>query len=95
MESEIALTLWEALTNPNVVYSLLILGLWAAAFAFYVSGTGLLEAVAKESVLDRLEPLTRKYYDEFRICRSCGQIYWKGSHWERLHDWVHALGIET
>ena len=46
MESEIALTLWEALTNPNVVYSLLIIGLWAAACAFYVSGTGLLEALA-------------------------------------------------
>ena len=46
LEPEIALALWEALTNPNVVYVLLIVGLAAAASAFYVPGTGLLEALA-------------------------------------------------
>jgi len=39
-------TLWSLLTNPNVVYVLLIIGLWAAAAAFYVPGTGLLEVAA-------------------------------------------------
>jgi uncharacterized protein with PIN domain len=43
-----------------------------------------LEPVAKELVLDRLEPLTRLYFDEFQICPSCKQIYWKGSHYERM-----------
>ena len=38
--------LWSLLSNPNVVYVLLILGLWAAAAALYVPGTGLLEVVA-------------------------------------------------
>jgi uncharacterized protein with PIN domain len=44
----------------------------------------LLEPIAKEAVLDRLEPLTRLYFDEFQICPNCQQIYWKGSHYDKL-----------
>jgi uncharacterized protein with PIN domain len=45
---------------------------------------GELRPVAKEIILDRLEPKTKQYYDEFHICQDCGQIYWKGSHYEPL-----------
>ncbi len=45
---------------------------------------GLIQVVAKEEILDKLEPLTRKYYDEFYRCTGCGQIYWKGSHYDKL-----------
>jgi hypothetical protein len=45
---------------------------------------GLLQEVRKDEVFDRLQPLTRKYFDDFRICPQCGQIYWKGSHYERM-----------
>lgn len=44
----------------------------------------ILEPVAKETVLDQLEPLTRLHYEEFHRCVACGQIYWKGSHFERM-----------
>ena len=47
----------------------------------------------REEVLDRLEPLTRIYYDDFRRCPGCGAVYWKGSHhvrMERLIDRVRA-----
>jgi uncharacterized protein with PIN domain len=47
-----------------------------------------LEPVSKEAVLDRLEPLTRLYFDEFQICPACQQIYWKGSHYERMQDLI-------
>ncbi len=40
--------------------------------------------VDKAEIIDRLEPLTKKYFDEFHICPACGQIYWKGSHYERM-----------
>ncbi len=43
-----------------------------------------LEPTRKEAVLDRLEPLTRQYFDEFHRCPACGQIYWKGSHYEHM-----------
>ncbi|MFQ5399142.1 MAG: Mut7-C RNAse domain-containing protein [Anaerolineae bacterium] len=45
---------------------------------------GLLQPVAKEAILGRLEPKTKLYFDEFHICQDCGQIYWKGSHYGRL-----------
>jgi uncharacterized protein with PIN domain/sulfur carrier protein ThiS len=45
---------------------------------------GRLQPVSKEAVLHRLEPLTRRYYDEFHICPDCGGIYWKGTHYEHM-----------
>jgi hypothetical protein len=49
---------------------------------------GLLQAVPKEQILTALQPLTRLYYDDFRQCVDCGQIYWKGSHYERMQTWM-------
>ncbi|MEJ5241875.1 MAG: Mut7-C RNAse domain-containing protein [Anaerolineales bacterium] len=50
-----------------------------------------LEPVEKEAILDRLLPLTRLYYDEFSRCPACDQIYWKGSHYERMERFIRAL----
>ena len=50
-----------------------------------------LEPVAKEVVSDRLEPLTRLYFDDFQICPACGQIYWKGSHYEAMQKLVEKI----
>jgi uncharacterized protein len=50
-----------------------------------------LEPVQKEVILDRLEPLTKLYFDEFQICPACKQIYWKGSHYEKMRQWVDQL----
>jgi hypothetical protein len=44
---------------------------------------GILQAVDKQTILDRLQPKTRQYFDSFRICTTCGQIYWQGSHHAR------------
>ena len=54
-----------------------------------------LETVPKQAVLDRLEPLTRLYFDEFRICPNCQQIYWKGSHYERMQEIVEKLSEDS
>jgi uncharacterized protein with PIN domain len=51
---------------------------------------GHLMPIEKEKILDRLEPKTKKYYHEFHICRSCQQIYWKGSHYRPLQQFVEA-----
>ena len=52
---------------------------------------GLLQPVAKAAILDRLEPKTKRYYDEFQQCDSCGQVYWKGSHFERMQAFVREV----
>lgn len=45
---------------------------------------GLLQPVAKEQILEQLEPLTKKYYHSFRRCRRCHHIYWPGSHRDKM-----------
>jgi uncharacterized protein with PIN domain len=50
-----------------------------------------LESISKEAVLDQLEPLTKQYFDEFWICPACRQIYWKGSHYERMLEIIENI----
>ena len=52
---------------------------------------GSLVEVSKEVVIDQLEPLTRRHYDDFARCGSCGQVYWNGSHHRRLQEVVDRI----
>lgn len=45
---------------------------------------GMIESVDKESVRGHVQPNTFQYISEYYRCRSCGKIYWKGSHYERM-----------
>jgi uncharacterized protein with PIN domain/sulfur carrier protein ThiS len=56
---------------------------------------GLLQPVAKEKILDRLEPKTKIYYDEFQICQDCEQVYWQGSHYPKLREFVNSIKRTT
>ncbi len=47
--------------------------------------------VEKETVLHLLQPLTRQYMDTFRVCPACGQLYWKGSHYQHMQDMIDQL----
>ena len=60
-------------------------------FARCPACNGVVEPVEKETVLSRLEPLTKKYYAEFFQCRECGKIYWKGSHYDRIVNKLDAI----
>ena len=50
-----------------------------------------LQRVAKADIVAKLEPLTKIYYQEFRCCTGCGQIYWAGSHFERLQKRIGVI----
>lgn len=54
-----------------------------------------LQVVSKQEVFDRLEPLTKMYYDEFRICPSCSQVYWKGSHYQHMLEMIEAMAAQA
>ena len=56
---------------------------------------GLLQPVSKDAVLHRLEPLTKLYYEEFRICPDCDRVYWKGSHYERMQKFLDQVICES
>jgi uncharacterized protein len=68
-----------------------------APFTRCVNCNGRTRPVAKEKIADRLEPRTRRYFDEFRECEACSQIYWKGSHYDRMLEFVEVVrraGVE-
>ena len=50
-----------------------------------------LEPAEKAKVLGQLEPLTKIHYDQFRRCRGCGQVYWSGSHFEKLQKRIEII----
>lgn len=50
-----------------------------------------LSDVAKDDILDRLPPLTRRYHDTFRRCTGCDRLYWAGAHQQRLDELVERI----
>lgn len=52
---------------------------------------GRLAAATKDDVIDQLEPLTRRCYEQFSRCTECGRVYWPGSHYAKLIRRVDAL----
>ena len=60
-------------------------------FSRCVRCNGNLQTVDKQTIEDQLEPKTRQYFDNFRICTACGQIYWQGSHHARSLRLIEAL----
>lgn len=52
---------------------------------------GNLEEVSKTKIQSQLEPLTEKYYDKFSQCVTCHQIYWAGSHYNKMTALVKSF----
>ena len=50
-----------------------------------------LEEADKAEIMDKLEPLTKIYYDQFRRCPDCKQIYWPGSHFSKLQKRIEEI----
>lgn len=64
---------------------------WIAPFQRCIRCNHRLEVVEKAQIIDRLEPLTKMYFDDFRICPACHQVYWKGSHFEHMQRMIEGL----
>jgi len=64
---------------------------WVKPFQRCMNCNHPLEPVDKEAVLDKLEPLTKKYYEDFKLCPACDQVYWKGSHYEKMTRVIENL----
>lgn len=51
---------------------------------------GLLSATHKADVEPLLQPGTRRSYDAFSRCRTCGRVYWRGAHSRRLEATIES-----
>jgi uncharacterized protein with PIN domain len=67
------------------------LGSILSPFSRCLRCNALLEPAEKQKVISQLEPLTKIYYDEFRRCTGCAQIYWSGSHFTKLRKRVELI----
>jgi len=52
---------------------------------------GIIRRAAKRDVIKEVQPLTRRYYDEFYRCVSCKTVYWKGSHYKRMMGFIAEI----
>ncbi|MGR9052502.1 MAG: Mut7-C RNAse domain-containing protein [Gammaproteobacteria bacterium] len=66
-----------------------------APFSRCIRCNGELSPVDKEAIVHRLEPLTKKYYRDFKICKDCGRIYWQGSHYGKASRLLEAFGEQS
>jgi len=53
-------------------------------FSRCIACNGMLAEVQKDAIIDRLLPLTKKYFHRFRQCSGCNNIYWHGSHHDKM-----------
>lgn len=66
---------------------------WVRPFKRCLNCNHELQPVSKAEVVERLEQLTRLYFNEFRQCPGCGQVYWKGSHYDRMLQMIQNTGL--
>lgn len=52
---------------------------------------GVIVSVEKEKILKKLESKTILYFDDFFVCADCGNIYWKGSHYDQMNETLENL----
>lgn len=56
---------------------------------------GPLRSVPKDEIADLLPPHTRATKNEFSRCSSCGRIFWRGSHYDRMLEHIRDLTAAT
>jgi len=69
------------------------LGLWPAAVPLRrcLRCNALLRPVPKSEVWERIPPKTRAWCEDYVLCPGCGQLYWPGSHYDRMQAWIRAV----
>ena len=60
------------------------LGHAAAPFQRCISCNGRTVPIGKAAIIDQLQSKTRRYFEAFWQCQTCGRIYWQGSHVARM-----------
>ncbi|MCX7832713.1 MAG: Mut7-C ubiquitin/RNAse domain-containing protein [Ignavibacteria bacterium] len=52
---------------------------------------GELETADKKLIENDLLNDTKKYFDEFFLCSNCKKVYWKGSHFKRINEFIQGI----
>ncbi|KPK42291.1 MAG: hypothetical protein AMJ78_03020 [Omnitrophica WOR_2 bacterium SM23_29] len=50
-----------------------------------------LEDVKKEEAEDKVPPFVYKMHDDFVRCPKCGRVYWHGTHWGNVREYINGI----
>ena len=50
-----------------------------------------LKAAARGEVEGRVPKGTLEWCKEYAVCTGCGRVYWEGSHYRRMRQWIEGL----
>lgn len=56
-----------------------------------IACNGIIKKTTIESVMHKLQPKTKRYYNEFYQCASCKKVYWKGSHYYKMKSFIEKI----
>ena len=45
----------------------------------------------KDKIEDRIPPKVKEWHGEFWYCRHCDKIYWKGTHYEKMRNFIERI----
>jgi uncharacterized protein with PIN domain len=52
---------------------------------------GELQKTDKESARIRIPPKTYRWLDEYFVCGSCGKLFWRGTHWNKIRQRLESV----
>jgi len=56
---------------------------------------GMLEPLEREVARPRVPAYIFKTHQIFRYCPTCERVYWPGTHWQRMDDWLSRLRLDA
>jgi uncharacterized protein len=57
-------------------------------FARCLECNNTLVGVEKKDIHDKVDPDTFRIYNDFYRCAGCGKVYWEGSHYEHMKEFI-------
>jgi uncharacterized protein with PIN domain len=64
-----------------------------SAFTICMMCNHALEPAEKEEIREKLPLMVYNTQEEFTACPSCGRVYWKGSHYDRMKEKIKKIGF--
>lgn len=78
-------------TQQEEIFRRFALSSRTAPFTRCMKCNGELISVKKATIVHRLQPDTIQGFDQFTLCNSCNQIYWRGSHFQKMLKRIEIL----
>jgi len=59
-------------------------------FSLCIVCNGRLEKIGKEKLQKKISPEIYSRFEEFFVCSTCGKIYWKGTHYKAMTQFINT-----